>query len=89
MISAAAANHADADCFVCIFLSHGENGHIYAYDEKIEIQEITDLFKGDMCRSLVGKPKIFILQVIYCLSTKCLLRFIYSNVVLIQILCLL
>ncbi|ROI15114.1 Caspase-6 [Anabarilius grahami] len=59
---AAAANHADADCFVCIFLSHGENGHIYAYDEKIEIQEITDLFKGDMCRSLVGKPKIFILQ---------------------------
>ncbi|XP_051742209.1 caspase-6 [Ctenopharyngodon idella] len=59
---AAAANHVDADCFVCIFLSHGENGHIYAYDEKIEIQEITDLFKGDMCRSLVGKPKIFILQ---------------------------
>ncbi|XP_067238189.1 caspase-6-like [Chanodichthys erythropterus] len=59
---AAAANHVDADCFVCIFLSHGENGHIYAYDEKIEIQEVTDLFKGDMCRSLVGKPKVFILQ---------------------------
>ncbi|XP_077068915.1 caspase-6-like [Siphateles boraxobius] len=59
---AAAANHADADCFVCVFLSHGENGHIYAYDDKIEIQEITDLFKGDICQSLVGKPKIFILQ---------------------------
>ncbi|XP_016091967.1 caspase-6-like [Sinocyclocheilus grahami] len=59
---AAAANHVDADCFVCVFLSHGENGHIYAYDGQIEIQEITDLFKGDKCRSLVGKPKIFILQ---------------------------
>ncbi|XP_016404883.1 caspase-6-like [Sinocyclocheilus rhinocerous] len=59
---AAAANHVDADCFVCAFLSHGENGHVYAYDGQIEIQEITDLFKGDKCRSLVGKPKIFILQ---------------------------
>ncbi|KAI2645748.1 Caspase-6 [Labeo rohita] len=59
---AAAANHVDADCFVCVFLSHGENGHVYAYDGQIEIKEITDLFKGDKCRSLVGKPKIFILQ---------------------------
>uniref|UniRef100_A0AAY5F123 Caspase-6 n=1 Tax=Electrophorus electricus TaxID=8005 RepID=A0AAY5F123_ELEEL len=60
---AADANHADADCFVCIFLSHGQNGHIYTYDDKIEIQDITALFKGDKCQSLVGKPKIFILQV--------------------------
>lgn len=59
---AAAANHVDADCFVCVFLSHGENGHIYANDGQIEIQEITDLFKGNKCQSLVGKPKIFILQ---------------------------
>ncbi|XP_059412986.1 caspase-6-like [Carassius carassius] len=59
---AAAASHVDADCFVCVFLSHGENGHIYANDGQIQIQEITDLFKGNECRSLVGKPKIFILQ---------------------------
>uniref|UniRef100_A0A8C1NS55 Caspase-6 n=1 Tax=Cyprinus carpio TaxID=7962 RepID=A0A8C1NS55_CYPCA len=59
---AAAANHVDADCFVCVFLSHGENGHIFANDGQIQIQEITDLFKGNECRSLVGKPKIFILQ---------------------------
>lgn len=60
---AAEANHADADCFVCVFLSHGENDHVYAYDDKIAIQDITALFKGDKCKSLVGKPKIFILQV--------------------------
>ncbi|MCJ8730164.1 hypothetical protein PDJAM_G00180970 [Pangasius djambal] len=59
---AANANHADADCFVCVFLSHGENGHVYAYDDKIEIQDVTALFRGDKCPSLVGKPKIFILQ---------------------------
>ncbi|XP_056309714.1 caspase-6-like [Danio aesculapii] len=60
--AAAAADHVDADCFVCVFLSHGENGHVYANDGQIDIPEITDLFKGDKCRSLVGKPKIFIWQ---------------------------
>ncbi|XP_056136164.1 caspase-6-like isoform X1 [Lampris incognitus] len=59
---AAEADHADADCFVCVFLSHGENDRVYAYDGKISIQDITALFKGDKCRSLVGKPKIFVLQ---------------------------
>ncbi|KAB1282477.1 Caspase-6 [Camelus dromedarius] len=42
--------------------SHGEGNHIYAYDAKIEIQTLTGLFKGDRCQSLVGKPKIFIIQ---------------------------
>ncbi|GAA6214838.1 caspase-6 [Lates japonicus] len=59
---AAGANHSDADCFVLVFLSHGENDHVYTYDGKISIQEITAMFKGNKCRSLVGKPKIFILQ---------------------------
>lgn len=51
------------DCFLLVFLSHGENDHVYTYDGKISIQDITALFKGDKCQSLVGKPKIFILQV--------------------------
>uniref|UniRef100_A0A8D0L6X5 Caspase-6 n=1 Tax=Sphenodon punctatus TaxID=8508 RepID=A0A8D0L6X5_SPHPU len=55
-------NHADADCFVCVFLSHGEDDHIYAYDAKIKIQTLTNMFRGDKCQSLVGKPKIFIIQ---------------------------
>ncbi|KAF7710142.1 caspase-6-like isoform X1 [Silurus meridionalis] len=59
---AAAANHKDADCFVCIFLSHGKEGKIEAFDNQIGIKEITDLFRGDECKSLVGKPKIFIFQ---------------------------
>ncbi|XP_068043510.1 caspase-6 isoform X1 [Anomalospiza imberbis] len=59
---ASAEDHSSADCFVCVFLSHGEDGHIYAYDDKIKIQTITDMFRGDECQSLVGKPKIFIIQ---------------------------
>ncbi|KAF4090651.1 hypothetical protein AMELA_G00054600 [Ameiurus melas] len=59
---AAEAHHADVDCFVCIFLTHGEEGQINAFDDKIKIKEITDLFRGDQCKSLVGKPKIFIFQ---------------------------
>ncbi|NXV33594.1 CASP6 protein, partial [Rissa tridactyla] len=55
-------DHSNADCFVCVFLSHGENDHVYAYDAKIKIETITDMFKGDKCQSLVGKPKIFIIQ---------------------------
>ncbi|XP_008285572.1 caspase-6 [Stegastes partitus] len=59
---AAEEDHSDADCFLLVFLSHGEDDHVYAYDGKISIQDITSLFKGDKCKSLVGKPKIFIVQ---------------------------
>ncbi|NWR11739.1 CASP6 protein, partial [Paradoxornis webbianus] len=55
-------DHSDADCFVCVFLSHGEDDHIYAHNDKIKIQEITDMFRGDKCPSLIGKPKIFVIQ---------------------------
>lgn len=60
---AAEENHSDSDCFLLVFLSHGENDQVYTYDGKISVQDITSLFKGDKCKSLVGKPKIFILQV--------------------------
>uniref|UniRef100_A0A3P9N1K6 Caspase-6 n=1 Tax=Poecilia reticulata TaxID=8081 RepID=A0A3P9N1K6_POERE len=59
---AAEGDHSDADCFLLAFLSHGENDHVYAYDGKISIQDITAMFRGNKCRSLVGKPKIFIVQ---------------------------
>ncbi|XP_051895599.1 caspase-6-like [Pristis pectinata] len=58
----ATSDHSDADCFLCIFLSHGENDHIFAYDAKINLQELVARFRGDKCSSLVGKPKIFIIQ---------------------------
>ncbi|XP_017556914.1 caspase-6-like [Pygocentrus nattereri] len=59
---AAEADHTDADCFGCVFLSHGEESHVFAHDDMVDIKEITALFRGDQCKSLVGKPKIFIFQ---------------------------
>ncbi|RVE76102.1 hypothetical protein OJAV_G00005760 [Oryzias javanicus] len=59
---AAEEDHSDADCFLLVFLSHGENNYVYTYDGMINIQEITAAFRGDKCRSLIGKPKIFVFQ---------------------------
>ncbi|XP_061573625.1 caspase-6-like isoform X2 [Cololabis saira] len=59
---AAEDDHSDADCFLLVFLSHGEKDHVYAHDGKIDIQHIQSMFKGDKCKSLAGKPKIFIIQ---------------------------
>ncbi|KAM9314391.1 caspase-6-like isoform 2-T2 [Pholidichthys leucotaenia] len=59
---AAKSDHSDADCFFLAFLSHGEKDYVYAYDGEISIKDITAMFKGTECKSLVGKPKIFVLQ---------------------------
>ncbi|XP_041641829.1 caspase-6-like isoform X2 [Cheilinus undulatus] len=59
---AANADHSNADGFVLVFLSHGEKDHLFTYDKKISIKDITSPFKGDKCKSLIGKPKIYILQ---------------------------
>ena len=58
----AAEDHSDADCFVCVILSHGEEGVVFGTDKRIEIKELTNFFKGDKCPGLIGKPKLFIIQ---------------------------
>ena len=63
-ISAAfGTDHSDSDCFLCVFLTHGDDGVIYGRDGVLPIQVFFDCFRGDKCASLVGKPKIFLLQV--------------------------
>ncbi|XP_037760319.1 caspase-7 isoform X2 [Chelonia mydas] len=59
---AAEENHSDAACFACIFLSHGEDGFIYGTDGILEIKDLTTFFRGDKCKSLIGKPKLFFIQ---------------------------
>ncbi|XP_077358473.1 caspase-7 isoform X2 [Festucalex cinctus] len=56
-------DHSDSSCFACILLSHGEEGMIYGTDGAMPIKTMTSLFRGDMCKSLVGKPKLFFIQV--------------------------
>ena len=60
------ADHKGNDCFVFAILSHGDNGCIYGTDGKVEIKALVDKFRGNVCPSLAGKPKIFIFQVSEC-----------------------
>ena len=55
-------DHSSCASFACAILTHGEDGVIYGIDRSIEIDTITKPFKGDRCKSLVGKPKIFFIQ---------------------------
>lgn len=63
MFSASKEDHSDADCFACAILSHGNEGHVYGTNAEIEIKSLLDNFKGNKCRTLVGKPKLFFIQV--------------------------
>ena len=62
-LTAAKSDHSDSDCFMCVFLTHGEDGIIYGRDGTVDLQEIFDLFRGENCPTLIGKPKLFLIQV--------------------------
>jgi len=51
------------NCFVAVFLSHGENESLNCVDgETMRIDDIINSFKGDTCPALAGTPKWFIIQ---------------------------
>lgn len=56
-------DHSNSASFVCVLLSHGEDGGLYGTDGFEKFENLTRYFKGDNCRSLVGKPKLFFIQV--------------------------
>lgn len=60
--NAAEKDHSDADCFVGVILSHGEKDTIYGIDGPLETDSIFQYFRGNFCKSLAGKPKIFLIQ---------------------------
>lgn len=56
-------DHSKLSCLVVAILSHGENGEVYGADGNlVPVKRITDMFTGPNCPSLLGKPKVFILQ---------------------------
>lgn len=70
IISAAQEDHRDDDCFLCVFLTHGDDGVIHGSDSltskphtSVKLQEdVFDQFRGEKCETLIGKPKIFVIQ---------------------------
>ena len=57
-------DHSNNDCFVCVILSHGEEGYVWGHDDRIALNELIKPIKGNNCTTLAGKPKIFFIQVI-------------------------
>ncbi|KAA0709793.1 Caspase-7 [Triplophysa tibetana] len=55
-------DHSQSAMFVCVLLSHGDEGLIYGTDGCIKLNELFKLFSGDRCSTLVGKPKLFFIQ---------------------------
>lgn len=55
-------DHKNSACFACILLSHGEENLIYGTDDMIPIKDLTSHFRGDRCKTLLEKPKLFFIQ---------------------------
>ncbi|XP_058154348.1 caspase-7 isoform X2 [Dasypus novemcinctus] len=55
-------DHTKSACFACVLLSHGEENVIYGTDGTIPIKELTACFRGDRCKTLLEKPKLFFIQ---------------------------
>ena len=48
---------------MCVVLTHGEKGFLYAYDGSYKLDYLCRYFTANMCPDLAGKPKIFLIQV--------------------------
>ncbi|XP_068134816.1 caspase-3-like [Hyperolius riggenbachi] len=55
-------DHSKRGGFVCVILSHGELNGFYVKDALIKYDNLFNNFKGDGCKTLVGKPKLFFIQ---------------------------
>uniref|UniRef100_A0A8C9SFG8 Caspase-3 n=2 Tax=Scleropages formosus TaxID=113540 RepID=A0A8C9SFG8_SCLFO len=55
-------DHSNAASFVCVLLSHGDEGVLFGTDGAVELKTLTGYFRGDRCKTLVGKPKLFFIQ---------------------------
>ncbi|OQV22880.1 Caspase-3 [Hypsibius exemplaris] len=56
-------DYEEMDCFFCVLLSHGtEGGVIFGYDGKTTLDVLLDPFKRQPHPTLIGKPKIFLIQ---------------------------
>jgi caspase-like apoptosis-related cysteine protease len=64
MITVAEEDHSDADCMMVTVLTHGQGtNYIHAVDALYSVDMLWSPFTADKCRTLAGKPKIFIIQV--------------------------
>ena len=65
----AGMDHDKYDCLMVAILTHGNYGDVlYGTTGVITIQEVIEIFSSKRCPTLIGKPKIFIIQA--CRGTR-------------------
>ena len=66
----AASYDANYDSFICCILSYGgaQGKLVGSGEEPVYFNDIVDIFNGDVCKPLKGKPKIFFVNA--CRGTK-------------------
>ncbi|XP_038065592.1 caspase-7-like isoform X2 [Patiria miniata] len=57
-----AQDHSDCDCFMFCIMTHGSNSVIYCTDGVLYLEDLMQELKGDRCKTLAGKPKVFFIQ---------------------------
>uniref|UniRef100_A0AAG5DUU8 Uncharacterized protein n=1 Tax=Anopheles atroparvus TaxID=41427 RepID=A0AAG5DUU8_ANOAO len=55
-------DHSQHDCLVVVVMTHGSEDVLYASDSTYKVDRLWELFLGDACPSLLGKPKLFFIQ---------------------------
>lgn len=62
LFNASKEDHSQSASLVCVLLSHGDEGVFYGTDGHEDLKIFTGMFRGDRCKSLAGKPKLFFIQ---------------------------
>lgn len=58
-------DHSDCDCLLIAVMTKGNpHGAIFASDTHFLLKDLYELFMGDACETLIGKPKLFFVQAI-------------------------
>ncbi|KAK7895221.1 hypothetical protein WMY93_020546 [Mugilogobius chulae] len=59
-------DHTENSSFVCVVLSHGNEDGIFATDGLVTLETLTQNFKGEECKGLIGKPKLLNFLMTFC-----------------------
>jgi len=64
LIGIAEMDHTNMDCLMVAILTHGGNGDMLygSCGRGLCANDLYDIFSGENCSSLVGKPKVFVIQ---------------------------
>ncbi|XP_058128362.1 caspase-like [Anopheles ziemanni] len=55
-------DHKQHDCLVVVVMTHGSEDVLHASDSTYKVDRLWELFLGNACPSLLGKPKLFFIQ---------------------------